>query len=66
MTDRKTALRDLGFAMSSAHSDNIFDVAISEHYGAVAFSGYGAFTPITVSSETTIADANLERDKSRD
>jgi hypothetical protein len=30
------------------------------------FSGYGAFTPITVGSSTVFGSANLERDKQRD
>ncbi|NPD19731.1 hypothetical protein [Alterinioella nitratireducens] len=32
----------------------------------LAFSGYGVFTPITVSSSTVFGNANLERNKQRD
>lgn len=41
------------------------DGAFPTYTYADSFSGYGQFTPITVSSHTILTDANLERDKSR-
>ena len=67
MTGRIDSLRSHGirFDDDEAHRENV--IVVEPNGGSLlAFSGYGEFTPISVCSETTIYDANLERDKPRD
>jgi|LakMenEpi03Aug12_release.lakeMendotaPanAssembly.Ray.scaffolds.fasta_scaffold2270581_1 hypothetical protein len=62
---RETALRDIGIELNT---DAAFVSTIA--IGAIKadpkfFSGYGSYTPVTVSSETVKRDAFLERNQSR-
>lgn len=62
MTDFTKELQELGVEVGKAPSEPIaYSLLVSQN--AVAFSAYGTFTPIKVTSGTTIVDANLERDK---
>lgn len=53
---------DTTTANSSKANANYFASNVSE----LDFSGYGVFTPITVSSSTVFGNAYLERDQQRD
>ncbi|MEL6840691.1 MAG: hypothetical protein AAFP85_15475 [Pseudomonadota bacterium] len=56
-------LLELGF---KAEGDIINTTAFSADGLFDSFSGYGAFTPITISTKTKLRNADLERSKSRD
>ena len=63
MTDRISALHQLGFPMINSNNSHKDVGGQNFSINTSHFSGYGEFTPITVTSETTINDAHLERDK---
>lgn len=59
-------LAELGITFNSSDTTAraAADLAFYEiAQGPLAFSAYGAFTPITVGSSTRVTNANLERDK---
>ena len=65
MSEREAALRKIVFEVRDQTGHGILDALTSQQIGELAFSGYGEFTPITVSAETVLEDANVERDKHR-
>ncbi len=66
MTGRIDSLRSVGLFPEDRSAGIDRDI-LGEALGgsSLAFSGYAEFTPISVCSETTIKNADLERDKSR-
>jgi len=63
MSDRYKAMVECGIAQPDEHVIVVPNVA--SDYSISSFSGYGAYTPITVRSHTKLIDADLERDKQR-
>jgi len=61
--DREEALKEAGVQLTAVSEIETLLVAFSN---SDAFSGYGEFTPITVRSDTVLADADMERNKHRD
>jgi hypothetical protein len=61
MSELESTLEELGIRLFKSQHE--WEKSISfEMSGAYAsFSGYGEFVPITVSSETKLRDANMER-----
>lgn len=68
MTDREAALHGLGVALNAGMPGP----GDAHHFGAdspfvdAAFSGYGAFTPISVSPDGHPRDADISRRNGRD
>jgi hypothetical protein len=68
MTDREATLKSLGLLVASSSAQQFL---APTYLGTVAvpdmtFSGYGAYTPIKVGSQTSRkSDANVERDRTR-
>lgn len=62
-SDRESALLEMGVTVGAqrANSPTALDVVNGD--ASLAFSGYGAFTPITIRSETVLTDAHLERNQ---
>ena len=65
MSGRESALREAGVELTIAY-DNRGSSIIEDTASDSNFSGYGAYTPITVRADTVIFDADLERHKPRD
>ena len=62
MTDRVDQLLAAGVLSQNPHEQAIKDSNGAAHKEMYSFSGYGKYTPIKVSSRTTVNNANLERD----
>ncbi len=62
MSDRVTALRELGFGVAVRGNEAHFSC---EAELQDSFSGYGEFTPISITTRTELQHADLERSKSR-
>lgn len=63
MSDRCNAMVECGISQPATPAIVVPNVA--SDYSISSFSGYGAYTPITVRSHTKLIDADLERDKQR-
>lgn len=62
-SSREVELQDLGIDVGSPGSFDHSTLHIVNGDASLAFSGYGEFTPITISSETILTDADVERDQ---
>jgi hypothetical protein len=62
---RETALRDVGVELNTDAAVVSSGAAGTYNLNPKFFSGYGNYTPVTVSSETIKRDAFLERNQSR-
>lgn len=63
MSDRCNAMVECGITQAS---ENVIVVPnVASDYSISSFSGYGAYTPITVRSHTKLVNADVERDKHR-
>lgn len=62
MQEREKLLTDLGFKDQSQQSLNFAGDIDAQ---ADSFSGYGAYTPIKISTKTEISDAYMERGERR-
>lgn len=60
MSLNEATLKKLGFGTSPATIGGVAEIGSLN----ASFSGYGEFTPIKVTSRTTLNNANLERDRS--
>lgn len=59
-SEREEALLGMGFDLRSQTEDDYVLSEVAEGRAALAFSGYGEFTPITVRSDTVLENANVE------
>lgn len=62
-SEREAVLLSMGFEMQSTATFGAVLRDVVQGDTSLAFSGYGEFTPITVRSDTVLADAYLERNK---
>ncbi len=64
MSDRYNSMVECGIAQPAEQVIVVPNAA--SDYSISSFSGYGAYTPITVRSHTKLINADVERDKQRD
>jgi len=62
MTARETELKGMGVVVGGAYGD-VANVGARDLLAESSFSGYGAYTPITVRPYSMPKNANVERDK---
>lgn len=63
MSDRYKAMVECGISQPEEHVIVVPNAAAD--YSISSFSGYGAYTPITVRSHTKLNNADMERNKQR-
>jgi len=62
-SNRESALLSMGFELQSGVGGGVDLLHVVQSDTSLAFSGYGAFTPITVRAETVLENADMERNQ---